>query len=240
MLTLFLRAILLYGLVFLVLRLTGKRQVSDLQPFDLLITLLIADLASCAIADVSIPLVYSVVPILAVYLAQQLITRLCLKSAAMRRVICGSPVILVNDGVVQEEAMRETSYTVIDLLDQLRAKDVFDLDEVAYAILETNGSMSVLQKGAFMQPTVRDLHLAPQETALCYMLILDGALCRSAMRRLNLSESWICARLNECGVKDVGDVFFMQLAPDGALRLQLRARLGAKSYALKTEKTTHG
>ena len=163
MLILFLRAAILYVLVFAVLRLTGKRQVSDLQPFDLLITLMIADLASCAIADTSIPLVYSVVPIFALYLMQSLITYVCLKSAGVRRLVCGNPVVLVADGVLLEDAMRRTNYAIIDLMDQLRSKDVFDIRSVAYAILETNGSVSILQKGEYQTPTVRDLQLEPEE-----------------------------------------------------------------------------
>lgn len=115
MLTLFLRAVFLDLFVLLILRLTGKRQVSDLQPYDLLMTLIIADLASTAIADTDIPLLYSVVPILALYLVQQLIAKLCLKSSAMRRIICGTPQILILDGVLQEKIMRRTNYTVRDL-----------------------------------------------------------------------------------------------------------------------------
>lgn len=144
MLILFLRAALMYALVFTVLRLTGKRQIADLQPFDLLITLMIADLASCAIADTGIPLTYSVVPILALYLVQQLVNWICLKSSRLRRALCGNPLLLIADGVLQEDVMRAANYTVVDLLDQLRAKDVFDLSNVSYAILETNGSLSVL------------------------------------------------------------------------------------------------
>ena len=170
MLILFLRACLLYVLVFAVLRLTGKRQVSDLQPFDLLMTLMIADLASCAIADTSIPLVYSVVPIFALYLMQTFITYVCLKSASARRIVCGNPVVLVADGVLQEESMRRANYTVTDLMDQLRAKDVFDIANVAYAILETNGTMSILQRGECQTPTLRDLGLPPEEARLSHML----------------------------------------------------------------------
>lgn len=237
MFILFLRAILLYGLVYLVLRLTGKRQVADLQPFDLLITLLIADLAGCAIADTNIPLAYSVVPILALYLVQQFLTWVCLKSNALRRVICGSPMILIADGVLQEDAMRKTNYTIIDLLDQLRSKDVFDIGGVAYAILETNGSMSILQKGDFQTPTCADLKLPADRAALSYMLILDGRLCRDAMRRLCITESWICARLANFGVQSVRDVFFMNLAPDGRLTMQTRSRMGARVQTMQTEKT---
>ena len=237
MLTLFLRAIFLYLFVFCILRLNGKRQVADLQPFDLLITLLIADLAGCAIANTDTPLVYSIVPILGMYLAQRLITRACLKHARLRRVVCGSPVILVRDGVLQEEAMRNNDYTIVDLLDQLRSRDVFDLRQVAFAILETNGTMSVLQKGAFQTPTVGDLGLPPESAALSEMLILDGGLCRDAMARLSLSEGDVRETVAAfCNVR-VPDVFYLHRAPDGATTMQLKLRAGGQLYT--TEDTAH-
>lgn len=216
----------MYVFVFAILRLTGKRQVADLQPFDLLITLLIADLAGCAIADTDTPLVYSIVPILGMYLVQQLVTFLCLKSARTRRVVCGSPVILVRDGVVQENAMRENDYTLIDLLDQLRSRDVFDLRQVAFAILETNGTMSVLQKSAFQTPTLCDLGLPGDDASLSEMLVLDGALCRDAMARLEMDEREVRQTVQEMGACSVRDVFFLHRSADGALTLQRKVRAG--------------
>lgn len=220
MLILFVRAVILYAFILIILRLTGKRQVSDLQPYDLLITLAIADLASCAIADVDIPLVYSIVPILALFLVQQAIAKACVKLPLFRRTVCGSPLILVRDGVMQERTMRQANYTVDDLLDCLRAKDVFDLGQVAYAILETNGSMSVLQKGAFQQPTLRDLGIEPDRAALCHMLILDGRLCRRTLRRLDLPDSYVTDILRRQRMGSIADVFYMQLSPDGTVRAQ--------------------
>lgn len=223
MLILFLRAILLYCFILFILRMTGKRQVSDLQPFDLLITLTIADLASCAIADTSIPLLYSIVPILALYFVQQAIARLCLVFRPFRNMICGSPLILVRDGVLQERMMREANYTVLDLCDQLRSKNIFDLGEVSYAILEANGSLSVLEKG-------KD----PEEAkGLPYMLLLDGRFCRGAMASLGVSESWIRSKLSQTGVRSCRSVFYMQLLPDGSLRMQLKKKHGSAVYTLK-------
>lgn len=236
MLILFLRAVLMYALVFAVLRLTGKRQVADLQPFDLLITLMVADLASCAIADTGIPLAYSVVPILALYLVQQVVNYLSLKSAGMRRLFCGSPLILIRGGILQEDMMRAANYTVLDLLDQLRAKDIFDLGNVSYAILETNGSLSVLQKGDCQTPTLSDLNLkAPEPCGLAYMLVLDGVLCESAMQTCGVSEDWVRSRLRQAGVVRPQDVFYAQLTPDGTLLVQTRQSLGARQTAIPTE-----
>ena len=226
MLTLFVRAALMYVFVFATLRLTGKRQVSDLQPFDLLITLLIADLAASAIADTDTPLLYSIVPIFAMYLCQQMITYISLKSARARKIICGSPVILISDGRVCESAMRDTRYTLIDLLDQLRAREVFDLGDVAYAILETNGTMSVLLKSEAQAPARRDLGLDARRAGLSYMLVLDGEPCYGAMATLGLEEAAVRGELKHHGAGRVEDVFFLYRTDDGTVTMQLKERAG--------------
>ena len=218
MLILFLRAVLLYVFILFILRMTGKRQIADLQPFDLIITMAIADLASTAIADTDIPLLYSVVPILALYLVQQTVAFLSLRSRRFRTFVCGSPLLLVREGVLQEGIMRQANYTVSDLSDHLRAQQVFDLKSVQYAILETNGSLSVLEKQKADQP----------QTRLSYMLVLDGELCRTALKHLRIRPKALKELLRRFGVTDMGDVFYLQYLGDGSLRLQLKARCGAK------------
>jgi len=220
MLTLFLRAIFLDLFVLLILRLTGKRQVSDLQPYDLLMTLIIADLASTAIADTDIPLLYSVVPILALYLVQQAIAKLCLKSSAIRRIVCGTPQILILDGVLQEKIMRRTNYTVRDLLDSLRAKDIFNVGEVAYAILETNGTVSVLEKAAFQIPNKQELNIDPGSAALSHLLILEGKIQKSGLETLHLNRTDVETMLKRHGLA-LKSVFFAQMNGDGELHIQL-------------------
>ena len=218
MLILFLRAVLLYVFILFILRMTGKRQIADLQPFDLIITMAIADLASTAIADTDIPLLYSVVPILALYLVQQAVAFLSLRSRRFRTFVCGSPLLLVREGILQEGIMRQANYTVSDLSDHLRAQQVFDLKSVQYAILETNGSLSVLEKQKADQP----------QPKLSYMLILDGELCRTALKHLRIRPKALKELLRRFGVTDMGDVFYLQYLGDGSLRLQLKARRGAK------------
>ena len=218
MLILFLRAVLLYVFILFILRMTGKRQIADLQPFDLIITMAIADLASTAIADTDIPLLYSVVPILALYLVQQAVAFLSLRSRRFRTFVCGSPLLLVREGVLQEGIMRQANYTVSDLSDHLRAQQVFDLKSVQYAILETNGSLSVLEEQKADQP----------QTRLSYMLVLDGELCRTALKHLRIRPKALKELLRRFEVTDMGDVFYLQYLGDGSLRLQLKAKRGAK------------
>ncbi len=229
MLTLFLRAVFLDLFVLLILRLTGKRQVSDLQPYDLLMTLIIADLASTAITDTDIPLLYSIVPILALYLVQQAIAKLCLKSSAARRLICGTPQILILDGVLQQTIMRRTNYTVRDLLDSLRSKDIFNVGEVAYAILETNGTVSVLEKAAFQCPTRQDLHLDPGSAALSHLLILEGRIQKSGLDTLHLTRKDVESMLHSHGLS-LKNVFFAQMNGDGELHVQLDRSHGSRVY----------
>ena len=233
MLTLFLRAVFLDLFVLLILRLTGKRQVSDLQPYDLLMTLIIADLASTAIADTDIPLLYSVVPILALYLVQQALARLCLKSSAVRRIVCGTPQILILDGVLQEKIMRRTNYTVRDLLDNLRSRGVFDVGEVAYAILETNGTVSVLEKAAFQQPNKRELGLEPGSAALSHLLILEGKIQKSGLETLHLERKDVETMLKTHGLA-MKNVFFAQMNGDGDLHVQLDRSHQSRVFSFPT------
>ncbi|MBQ2984809.1 MAG: DUF421 domain-containing protein, partial [Clostridia bacterium] len=144
MLILFVRSVLLYILVFLVIRLTGKRQISDLQPFDLITTLLVADLASMPASDIDMPLAYGAVPILTLFVVQQAVTFLSMKWEGFRYVMCGRPLLMIAKGEVQERSLREARYTLNDLMEQLRAAGAFQVADVEYAILETNGDLSVL------------------------------------------------------------------------------------------------
>lgn len=120
MLTLFIRTLLVYIFMFVVLRLMGKRQLSDMQPFDLAITLLIANLAALPMSDPAIPLLYGVVPIIAMFALHRLISFMSLKSEKLRKLVCGSPLVMISGGVVREDAMRAANYSLFDLAEQLR------------------------------------------------------------------------------------------------------------------------
>lgn len=234
MLILFLRSLILYALVFAILRLTGKRQISDLQPFDLVMTLLLAELASHPASDIATPLLYGVVPILTLFLVQQLLAYLSLKSNKVRNLMCGRPLIVIADGVVQESVLRAARYTLNDLMEQLRTKDVFEIDKVAYAILETNGSLSVMPKGAYQQPTISDFDLKPPQEKPPHVLVLDGSILQEELARAGHSEDWLHQQLKKMGVRQVREVFFASLNADGLLHVQDKEKIGGKDRRLQT------
>lgn len=211
MFTLFVRTIIIYLLLFTVIRLMGKRQISDMQPFDLVITLLIADAAAAPISDSSVSLFYGIIPVLSLYVLHRVVAFIALKSGKMRKLVCGRPIIIIEKGVVLEDAMRAANYTLGDLTEQLRLKDVFSLSQAEYGILETNGSLSVLLKAE--QPEMRFVRPA-------VLLISDGKVMKNDLNSLGYNEIWLNNKLDSMGIKSVKSCLFAFLEPDGMLHVQ--------------------
>lgn len=229
MLTLFIRTLLVYLFMFAVLRLMGKRQLSDMQPFDLAITLLIADLASVPMSDPSVPLLYGVVPIIAMFLLHRVVSYGALKSEGLRKIVCGSPLIVIAKGMVREDVMRSANYTLNDLTEQLRAKDVFAISQVEYAILETNGSLSVLLKGPYQTPTNEILSLESEQARPAMLLVTDGKLHNDVVQAAGLDERGLIKILNSMGYKSAKDCLFVSLDASGMLHAQDKQKPFAKT-----------
>lgn len=227
MLILFIRSILLYILVFMVIRLTGKRQLSDLQPFDLITTLLIADLASVPASDTGMPLAYGIVPILTLFLMQQGVAFLSMKWEGFRYVMCGRPLLMIAKGEVQEKSLRDAKYTLNDLMEQLRANGTFQVSDVEYAILETNGDLSVLLKGPEQQVTYRALALESPEAAPPFMVVQDGKVHKNALRQAGYDEKWLLSKLPAAGVKGTEQLLFAFISGN-SLHMQVKERWGGR------------
>lgn len=146
MLTVFLRSIIIFTTVFIVLRLMGKRQIGEMQPYELVITLIIADLACVPMSDISIPLLYGIVAILAIFLVHTIIVLLSKKSVKLRRLFSGKPVVLMNPDGIDFDELTKLNMTIADLEENLRNAGCFSFEEVQYAIVETNGKLSVITK----------------------------------------------------------------------------------------------
>ncbi len=145
MLVIFLRALILYLVVFLVIRLMGKKELSKVQPFELTIIIVIADLASAPMSDRGISTFDGIIPIVALFICYMVFTFILQVSPKVEEIVCGKNIILIKDGRIVEEELRKNQYTVSDIMCQLREKDVFKIQDVKYAIIENNGTLNVIK-----------------------------------------------------------------------------------------------
>lgn len=169
----------------------GKRQISELQTSELVVTLLISDIASIPMQDTGQPLVSGLIPIAVLVMCEILISVIMLKSTKFHKFVCGKPLIVINDGKLNQSEMRRLRMTIEDLMEQLRQKDVFSLQDVAYAIVETNGKMSVIKKPDKEQPTAGMLGVALPDTGLETVVISDGVISDACLQLCNKSREWL-------------------------------------------------
>ena len=146
MLIIFFRAIILYIFVLIVMRLMGKREIGQLQPFELAISIMIADLATIPMSDIGVPIFNGLIPILGLLVIHLCITVLNLKSPKAREIICGKPTILIYKGKIDKKALEKERFTVAELQERLREKDIMNISDVEYAILETSGQITAVTK----------------------------------------------------------------------------------------------
>ncbi|MHB8065157.1 MAG: DUF421 domain-containing protein [Ruminiclostridium sp.] len=222
MLVVFIRTLILYIVVIIAMRIMGKRQIGQLQPFELAVAIMISDLASVPMQNTGIPLISGIIPILTMLAAQILISFISLKSAKARNIICGRPSILISSGKINEKVFRNELYTLNDLLEQLRSKDIYNIADVEYAILETNGQLSVVPKSAKRNVTPEDLNIIVKNEAPAIDLIIDGDLILSNLERANLDKPMLELELNKLGIKRIKDVFFASMDSDSKLFCQVK------------------
>ncbi len=202
------RAFLLYIIIIFAVRMMGKRQISEMQTSELVITLLMSNIASIPMQDTEQSMLSGIIPIMVLLVCEIFISYLMLKKSGIRRLICGKPVIVINDGTVDQQAMKELRISTEDLYEQLRQKDVFDISEVAYAILETNGQMSVFKKSMYSPLTVGDLEIQKEDTVLQVTIVSDGEIAKSSLKVCGLGTNWLYETLKNENIA-LKDVFIM-------------------------------
>lgn len=204
----FIRTLLLYIVIITAVRLMGKRQISELQTSELVVTLLISDIAAIPMQDTGQPLASGFIPIAVLVMCEIVISALMLKSTKFRRLICGRPLIVINDGKVNQKEMRRLRMSTEDLSEQLRQKNVFSIEDVAYAIIETNGKMSVIKKPDKEQPTAGMLGVALPDTGIETVVISDGVISDFSLQLCNKTRDWLDGVLRGKNIK-AEDVFIM-------------------------------
>lgn len=201
MLITFVRAIFLYIIVLIVMRFMGKREIGQLQPFELVISIMIADLASTPMSEIGIPITSGIIPILGLLVMHLLISLLNIKSIKAREILCGKPRILIYRGKIDENALIRERFTINELEERLRGKDVMNLADVEYAILETNGEISVILKPNKRNATPEDLNLEPEYEGMAYDLVIDGKVMYNNLKILGKDYEWLKKELKKQNMK---------------------------------------
>ena len=191
MLLAYTRTIVLYLVLLCVVRLMGKRQIGQLEPSEFVVAMLVADLAAIPMQDSGIPLLCGVVPILTVLGAELTLSALSLRSIKLRRVLCGKPVILIENGHILQQNLRKTRVTLDELTGHLREKDVLDLRQVQYAILETNGNLSVFPFTKYRPAAAADAKIKVDDQYLPVTIVSDGVLIPENLQKAGKDRDWV-------------------------------------------------
>ena len=187
----------MYLVLLAAIRFLGKRQIGQMEASEFVVAMLVADLAAIPMQDVSIPLYTGLVPILTVLGAELVLAGICLRSIRFRRLLCGKPVILIENGRVLQNNLRRTRVTIDELMGHLREKDVLDVRTVQYAILETNGNLSVFPYPAEVAPSAKDLQIHPKERYLPITIVSDGVLLDENLALSGRDGDWLRKTLGD-------------------------------------------
>lgn len=187
----YLRTIVLYGVLIGVIRLMGKRQIGQMEPSEFVVTMLVANLASIPMQDSAIPLFSGLVPILTVLAVELVLSSISLWSIPLRKLLCGKPVILVENGNIMQENLRKTRVTLDELTGHLREKDILDLTTVQYAILETNGNLSVFPYPKERPATCKEAGIQAHKQYLPLTIISDGKVLEDNLQKAGKNRAWV-------------------------------------------------
>lgn len=224
MLTVFARSVLLYGASLLAMRAMGKRQVGQLQPFEMVVVIMIAELAATPMGGVGIPLLYGILPMAALVVCHGLITAACMKWQGLRVWLCGEPTVLIRGGVICEKQLRKVAVDLNDLMEAMRTAGIADPSEVGTAVLEPGGKISVLPRAESRPVTPGDLKLDVPRDGLPLPLVMDGVIQHDNLTRGRLTETWLRLEAEKAGFPGVQEVLFMCLNTRGELLIQGKGR----------------
>lgn len=217
------RTLILYTLVIVALRLMGKREIGQLQPFELVVIIMISELAAVPSENVGIPLLSGIIPILVLLLASLTLAWISLKSEKARAIICGTPSILIQRGKILEEELKKNRYNLTDLLEELRIKNVPNIADVEFAVLETNGQLSVFPKSQ-KRPTIpEDFQITTQYEGLPLTIIMDGKLNSNNLQQGNKDLNWLKEELKKHSIDKIENVLLASL--DSSETLYVQAKL---------------
>ncbi len=224
MLVLFIRVQIIFFVVLLFLRIMGKRQIGEMQPYELVITLIIADLATVPMSDANIPLLNGILPLAILVMLHYSITMLTRKSILFRRLISGKSVIVIDPDGINYDALKKLNMNLHDLQESLRQLNYFSFEQVQYAIIETNGKMSVIPTSENAPATAKDVNASNPPPELPSLIISDGKIMESNLSSVNINKQQLTTLLDKLNIKKVKDIIIMNLDNAGKSYYQLKGQ----------------
>ncbi|MBE6052745.1 MAG: DUF421 domain-containing protein [Clostridium sartagoforme] len=220
-----LRTAILYGLVILVVRLMGKRQIGELQPYEFVITIMISDLAALPMQDTRLPLILGVIPIITLLFIKTILSYLQLKSQKARKILEGEPCILITRGKINYNSLKKQQINLDELMEEIRLAGYFDLSEIEYGILENNGQMSFLtskqNSSSSSSNSDNSNNLSSQKPRLPVIYILDGEFNRNSLTSSTKGDEWIINELKKHKINSIKDVLIAMTDTNGRFIYQL-------------------
>lgn len=217
------RTVILYAFVVFSVRIMGKRQISDMQPSELVITLIISEIAAIPMQNTSQPLISGVIPVLVLVALEIIASIFMMKSGIFRKLVCGSPIVVIRDGEILQKEMRRLRLTTEDLCVQLRQQNVFSIEDVQYCIVETNGKVSVLEKPQSRQPSARDFGIEISDNKIETVVVSDGQILDNSLKLCRKTKNDVVDILKKENTK-LSDVFIMTLDALGKYNIVWKER----------------
>lgn len=210
----YIRTLVLYIILIFTVRLMGKRQIAEMEPSEFVVTMLLANLAAVPMQDNAIPLLSGLIPILTVLAMELILAVLSMKFLPMRKLLCGKPTILVANGVIDQRALRQSRVSLDELTEKLREKEVYDLSALQYAILETDGELSVMLYPEYKPANAKAAGITVKNSFLPFTIVSDGKLLRDNLRLSGFDSTWLNKQLQKAGC-NVQGLFLLTVDASG-------------------------
>lgn len=224
LLTVFLRTLFFYFFILVIIRVMGKREVGQLSPFDLVVTIMMAEASIMAIENPELPLLAGVIPIVTLMVAEVSLSYFSMKSLVVRLLVTGRPNMVIKDGKILEEELRRIRYNVHDLLAQLRQQGITDPQQVEFALVEASGSLSVIPKAAERPVQPKDMYLQVDQASLPGAVVVDGSIDTNTLKERNWTTERLLNELRARGYDEPSEILYASLDEKGQLYIQPKAR----------------
>lgn len=209
------RTLILYIALVTSMRIMGKRQLGQLEPAELVIAVLISDLAAHPLQDIGTPLLYGLIPVITLLSCEVLVSAGIIKSLKLRTIICGKPSIIIDNGKVVQSEMRKNRFTLDELTEDLRKNSILDIATVKYAILETDGSLSTVLFPAEAPQTPKQTNLQVEDNGYPIIVVNDGRVLSNNLDKLGYNEKWLQKQLHNRNIPEIKDVYLMTVDSAG-------------------------